>query len=129
MRTLRLARVAAEAERLRLRRTIRRVAVRAVLGVVAAVFLLIALTLGHLAAWLALVRALPPIGAALILAAADIIIAAILAVFASRGVPDRLAVESRLIRDQALAEIKTTFSLFILVRTAARVLREVRRRV
>ncbi len=128
MRTLRLARVAAEAERLRLRRTVRRTAVRAALGVVAVVFVLIAVLLGHLAAWLALVRALPPIGAALILAAADIIIAAVLAVFASRGVPDKLAVESRLIRDQALAEIKSTFSLWILVRAAVRILREIRRR-
>lgn len=128
MRTLRLARVAAEAERLRLRRTVRRTAVRAALAVVALVFLLIALVLAHLAAWLALVRALPPIGAALILAAADVIIALLLAIFAARGAPDRLATESRLIRDQALAEIKSTFSLWILVRTVARIIREVRRR-
>ena len=70
MRTLRLARIAAQAEGLVLRRHLRRVIVQAILGAVAAIFLICALALAHFAGWLALVRVVAPVWAACRLAGA-----------------------------------------------------------
>ncbi len=101
MRTLRLARIAAEAEGLRLRAMVRRRANQAVLGVVAAVFAVCALALAHFAGWLALVMVVRPLYAALILLGIDVVSALILGFLASRSVPNAAELEATQVRDQA----------------------------
>lgn len=128
MRTLRLVRVAAEAERLRLKRQLRRTIARVVMGVACAVFATAALCVAHVVVWLALVPHVSPLGAALILLGIDVVVAVVLGLVAASDRASAVESESRQIRQRALAELKTSFTLAILVRTAIRVLREVRRR-
>jgi len=105
MRTLRLARVAAEAERLRLSLLIQRLLIRAAIAAVAVVFVLAALASAHFAGWLALVRVMPPVYAALVLLAVDLVIALVLALVASRGGPGAVEREAKVLRDTAAAEL------------------------
>lgn len=128
MRTLRLVRVAAEAERLRLRRLARRTVLRVAMALACAVFATAALCVIHVVIWLALVPHVSPLGAALILFGIDIVIAVVLGFIAASDRPGTVEAESRQIRQHALSELKTTFTLAILTRTAIRILRELRRR-
>ena len=102
MRTLRLARIAAEAEGLRLRHLARRTAVRATLGVVAFGFFAAAVVLAHVAAWFWLLRFWEPDNAALALAGADLLIAIALGLLAARSSPDRTEIEALAVRQRAL---------------------------
>jgi len=102
MRTLRLARIAAEAEGLRLRYSARRAAVRAVLGLVALGFLLGALVFCQIAAWYWLRASWDRPAAALILAGAELVLAAILALLAAWSSPGRVELEALAVRRRAL---------------------------
>lgn len=103
MRTLRLAGVAAQAERLRLRCLVRRMAIRATLAAIAAVFLLLALAGGHVAVVIRLARSMPTEHAVLWVVAGDVVIAIVLAVIALRlSRPGRSEREARLVRRQAM---------------------------
>ena len=84
MRTLRLVRLAAEAEGVRLREQARRTLVRAMLGMVALGFLATALVFAHVAVWYWLRQYWTETDTALVIAAADLVIAALLAVLAAR---------------------------------------------
>jgi Ca2+/H+ antiporter len=124
MRTLRLARVAAEAEALLLRRRVRQVVIRAVLGAVAAVFLIGAVAMLHAYAW---VRLAPEWGTgmtALILAGSDAVVAIILALFAMRTPADPIAISAVTVRDQAMNEMRNALTLGALVRPLAGILLE-----
>lgn len=101
MRSLHLARIAAEAEQLRLRRMTRRTARRVFLVVFAVFFLLAALGVGHLAIWLALQPTLTPLQAMLAVGAGDLVIALVLIGLASRSSPDAVEREARRVRDEA----------------------------
>ena len=105
MRTLRLARIAAEAEGLILRRHLRRVVVQAVLGAVVIIFLIAALALAHFAGWLALLRVVAPVYAALIVFGVDVVIAVILGLLAMRSSSDRIEREAIQVRDQAKQQL------------------------
>jgi hypothetical protein len=102
MRALRLARIAAEAEGLRLRYTVRRAVVRGVLGVLALGFLLAAVILCHIAVWLWLRRSWEALPATLILAGGDVVLAAVLALLAARSSPGRVEAEALAVRRRAL---------------------------
>jgi hypothetical protein len=102
MRSLRLARIAAEAEGLRLRYGLKRAVVRAVLGLLALAFLLGALVLCHVAVWLWLRQAWEALPATLILAGGDVVLAVILALFAARSSPGRVEAEALAVRQRAL---------------------------
>ena len=102
MRSLRLARIAAEAEGVRLRYSARRTAVRAVLGLVALGFLFGALVFCQIAAWYWLRASWDRPAAALILAGAELVLAAILALLAARSSPGRVELEALAVRRQAL---------------------------
>ncbi len=102
MRTLRLARIAAEAEGLRLRYSARRAAVRAVLGLVALGFLFGALVFCQIAAWYWLRMTWDRPTAALILAGAELVLAAILAILAARSSPGPVEREALAVRKRAL---------------------------
>ncbi len=116
MRTLRLARVAAEAEGLLLRRRLRRIVIRAMLGGVAGVFLLGTLAMLHVYVWLRLRQSWPPETAALILAGCDLVVAAVIALFALWTPTDRIAAEAVMVRDKAMIEMRSAFSVASLLR-------------
>lgn len=105
MRSLRLARIAAQAEGLVLRRHARRIVVQAAMGAVAVVFVICALALAHFAGWLALVNVVAPVWAALIVLGVDIVIALILGLMAMRSSPDRIEREAIQVRDQARQQL------------------------
>ena len=102
MRSLRLARIAAEAEGVRLRYSVRRAAFRAVLGVVAVALLLGALVFGHIAAWYWLRQFFDRPAAALIIAGAELVLALILGLLAARSSPSRIEAEALAVRRRAL---------------------------
>ena len=115
MRTLQLARIAAEAEGLRLRKTAQRNGVRMVLGVGALGFVLSAITFCHIAAWCRLIVSWDQPVAALIIAAADLVLAAVLALLAMRSSPRRVEVEALALRRQALDHATTSLTIPALV--------------
>ncbi len=102
MRSLRLARIAAEAEGLRLRYAVRRAVVRAVFGVVALALLLGALAFCHIAAWYWLRQWFDRPAVALIIAGAELVLALILALLAARSSPGRIEAEALALRRRAL---------------------------
>ncbi len=101
MRTLRLLRVAAEAEGLRLRHMARRTAVRAALGVIGLAFLIGAVVFAHIAAWYWLRLTWAEWPTALMLAAADIVLAAALALLVARSSPGPIETEALAVRQRA----------------------------
>jgi hypothetical protein len=104
MRSLRLARIAAEAEGLRLRYSVRRTVVRAVFGAIAFALLLGALAFCHIAAWYWLRQWFDRPAAALIIAGAELVIALILALLAARSAPGRIEAEALALRRRALED-------------------------
>jgi hypothetical protein len=124
VRTTRLARLAAEAELLLIRREIKTVIRRAIYGMVAAVFALGALALLHLLGYAALRQyaQLPQVASAGIVLAVDVVIAVIFLLLANGAMPDPVAAEARLIRDQSLAQIKDTLTMAALLKPAGRLL-------
>lgn len=111
MRTVELAKVAAAAEALRLRRIARRQGLRAAFGVAAAVFALAILVVLHVVLWQMLRRWVTPIQATLVLLGADVVITAVFAFMAMRDVPDSIEVEAKRIRTQALRELRSSLTV------------------
>ena len=110
MRALRLARVAAEAEGLRLRERMRRTAMRAAFGIVAIGFLAAAVVFAHVAAWFWLRVAWEAQNAALIGAGADLLLAILLAVLAARSSPGRVELEALAVRRRAIDSATSTLA-------------------
>ena len=106
-RITRLLRLAAQAEGLRWRRMGRGYAIQAGLAAGAVVFALMLLFMLHMAAFAWLVRGadLGPAVAALIVAAADLVIAGLLGWLAARKAEDPVAVEAQRVRDDALRQV------------------------
>jgi len=102
MRTFRLARVAAEAEGLRLRHRAKRMATRLMLGLVAMVFMAGALVFAHITVWYWLRQSWEPRYVALALTLGDIVLAGALGVLAARSSPDRVELEALAVRQRAL---------------------------
>ncbi len=102
LRPLRLARIAAEAEGVRLRHRAQRTAARVVYALVALVFLTGTLVFVHIAAWFWLRLSWERQYAALILAGADLVLALLLALLAARSSPDRIELEALAVRQRAL---------------------------
>ena len=111
MRTLRLARIAAEAEGLRLRYSARRASVRAVLGLTALSFLFSALIFCQIAAWYWLRAYWDRPATALILAGAELLLAMILALLAARSSPGRVEVDALAVRNRALESATSGLAL------------------
>lgn len=104
MRTLRLARIAAEAEGLRLRRQVQRTAVRIAIGLIGLMFLGWALAFAHVAAWYWLRDSIgwAAAGAAAAVAGADLVIAGFLTLLIARSSPGRVEMEALQVRRRAL---------------------------
>jgi hypothetical protein len=110
MRAFRLARIAAEAEGLRLRHRARRTAVRATLALGSLGFLLAAVVFCHVAAWSSLRQHWDQPFAALILAGADVVLAVFLALLAARSSPGRVELEALAVRQHATQSITGTLA-------------------
>jgi len=113
MRPVRLVRIAADAEVLRWRAFTARTLTRIVCAVVAAVFVIGALTIAHVAAWYALRidAGLQFYWCALILGAVDLLIAVVLLMTAMRSTPNRVEREALEVRQRAIAGLSSTLSL------------------
>ena len=123
VRVLRLARIAAEAEGLRLRRSARRTAIRAVLGMVALAWILGAVVFVHIALWNWLESRFgwSALGAAWMLAAIDILIAVGLCLAAAYLGPDKVEVEALAVRTRAVDGATRSLETPTLLIQAARV--------
>jgi len=124
MRTTRLARLAADAEILLIRREIKTAIRRAIYGGVAAVFALGTLALLHVVGYEALRQfaSLTPIVAAAVVFGVDLVLAIIFYVLASGAMKDPVAEEARMLRDQSLAQIKDTLTMAAVLKPAGRML-------
>ncbi|HYZ63477.1 MAG TPA: hypothetical protein VE650_13590 [Acetobacteraceae bacterium] len=126
MRAVELAKVAAAAEALRLRRFARRQGMRAAFGAGAAVFGIAVFVLLHVLAYHLLRLGLGPVVSSLILLAVDVIVAGVLAFLAMRNEPDEVEREALAIRRQAVQEAKRAATVMAVAGEAARLL--IRRR-
>jgi hypothetical protein len=124
MRTLRLARVAADAEILLLRRRLLTAQRRAVFAGVAALFGVAVLVVLHALGYVALVQYahVAPFFAVLIVGAVDLVLALLFALLASGAMPDPVAEEATLLRDQSLAQMKAGLTATALLVPAGRLL-------
>ncbi|HLJ05754.1 MAG TPA: hypothetical protein VKT26_05755 [Acetobacteraceae bacterium] len=128
MRALRLARIAAEAEGLRLRHRAQRALIAAILASIASVFMLGALVFCHLAAWFYLRAHWQPPETALILAGADVLLALVLVLVAARSTTSRVEVEALAVRQRALESIGSTLAISALATQLLRIAVSVFRR-
>ena len=130
MRPLRLARIAAEAEGVRLRALAARIAIRAAFAIVALVFLAGALVFAHLAAWYELRTALELsyLLSVASLGGADLLVAIVLLVLASRSSPSRVEIEALEVRRKAIEGIGSAMSITALLLPLVRLATSFRRR-
>jgi hypothetical protein len=124
MRTLRLARVAAEAEGLRLRAMARRSVIRIVLAVVALVFLSGTLIFAHIALWLwlQLAQGWTPIATSGALGGGDLAAAIVLSLLAARSTPGRVEREALAVRRQAWENATSSMALSAMLLPALRLI-------
>jgi Putative Actinobacterial Holin-X, holin superfamily III len=113
MRPVSLARIAVEAEGVRLRAMATRIVTHAAYAAVALVFLLCALGFAHVAAWYAIGNGLglTPIATAGILGGLDLLIAIILALLARRSTPSRVEREALQVRREAVANLRSVVNV------------------
>ena len=120
MRALRLGRVAAKAELLRLRRQVRRTVIRVIYAGAGALFAFAALTFAHVALFLAIQRNLGPTSSALIVLGGDLLIASICILMAIVSAPDQIEREALQVRQQAQQQLQETIAAVTLAAPAAR---------
>lgn len=124
MRTVQLARAAAQSEILLLRRTATTGARRAAYGAVAAVFAVGALILLHVLGYMALEQYahFSAIVSAAIVLGVDVVFAALFGLLASGAIKDPVAEEAKLLRDRSLEQLRETMTAAAMLRPAARLL-------
>jgi hypothetical protein len=125
MRTLRLARIAAEAEGLRLRQRVQRTAIRIAFAIVATGFLAGAVVFAHISAWLWLRLYWESLHTALILTGVDLVLAALLALLAARSSPSRIEREALAVRRQAISRATSALAFSTLAAQLLRLLTSV----
>jgi hypothetical protein len=128
-RSLRLAQIAVQAERLRLRRLARRTVVRVVFVLVALLFLLACFAFLEAALWDWLSRHLRPEFAALITAAINLAVAGLLLLIAALSRDSQVEIEALRVRQRALEDATRHFTIAAMVTPVVRlVLDQLRRR-
>ncbi|MBN8875003.1 MAG: hypothetical protein J0H67_19375 [Rhodospirillales bacterium] len=122
MRTVRLARTAAEAEVLRLRLMVQRMVIRIIMAVIALIFAVGVLAFVHVALWyvLRLHADLTQIWTAVALGGGDLVIAALLLLLASRSTPSRAEEEALEVRKRAWEATMRTLALSAMLMPALR---------
>ena len=130
MRPFRLMRVAAEAEGVRLRGFVSRIAMRVILGMIALLFVLGVIVFVHLAAWywLRVGSGQSFLAATGILGGVDLVVAIILGFLATRSTPSRVELEALDVRRKAIQAIGSTLSLSQMIVPALRIVANLRRR-
>lgn len=130
MRPFRLARIAAEAEGVRLRGMATRIATRVVFAIIALFFLSGALVFAHVAAWYELRTALDQsyLITTAILGGADLLVAIVLLFLASRSTPSRVETEALEVRRQAIEGIGSALSITTMLLPLLRLATSFRRR-
>lgn len=111
MRAVELAKVAASAEALRLRRMARRQGIHAAYYAAAGVFAVAAFVVLHVVLYHLMVPRLTPFQASLVLLALDLVVAGVFAYLAMRDTPDPIEEEARLIRQQAMVEMRQSLTV------------------
>ena len=94
---------------------------RAIFGMIAMVFLLGTLILVHVVAYIALRPYLTPLLDGCALLAFDLVLTIIFGLLASRNTPDQIEIEAKLLREQALSEMKESLAIMALVGPLARI--------
>jgi hypothetical protein len=122
MRTLRLAKAAAQAEGMRLREMARRQARRAAIAVAALFFFAAFLVAGHVAIVMALVPTVTPVRAVLIVGGGDLLIALVLALIASSSRPGALEREATELGQRMRQEIHDAMTVPSILGGAARLI-------
>ena len=115
MRAVQLARVAAQAERLRVQALVRRQIRRGVYGLVGTVFAVGALGFAHLVAWLALAPVIGPMWTGVALLIFDLLVALGLGLLAFCSTPGEIEAEAQLLKRRALRQMKQDMALSALV--------------
>jgi hypothetical protein len=116
MRATQLARAAAEAEGLRLRLLARRQVARLVYGAIALIFLIAALAVGHVLAWLELRGYFNNLYSLLIVLAADCVLLLIFALLAAISSPGAMEREALEIRQNAVAQLGASVTTLMVLR-------------
>ena len=127
MRAVNMAKIAAEAEILRLQAMLKRQGIRAAFGLLAAVFALGVLVLLNILVWQLLCLYMQPIYATLVLLAINLAIAVAFGVLAVRSKPSRTEQEAREVRQRAIRELQSSLALSALVPLAGTMLRSDRK--
>ena len=130
MHPFRLARIAAEAEGIRLKRLVSRIAMRAIFAVVALLFVLGAIVFAHIAAWYWVRTGLDQtfLAATGILGGADLLVAIILGLLATRSAPSRLEREALDVRRKAIQAMTSSLNLIQMALPILRIAADYRRR-
>ena len=123
MRTVRLARVAAQAEILLLRRYLAAAVRHTIFGAVAAVFAIAVLVLLHVLAVTALeqLAGLSPLASVAIVLGVDILFAAVFGFLATRTIADPMLEEARRVRDTSIEQARQSLTMAALLAPATRV--------
>lgn len=119
MRAVELAKVAANAEALRLREMSKRQAMRGAYGGAAALFGIAVFVLLHVVVFYLLVPHVTPLVATLILLAFDLVVAAVCGLKAAKSVPGAVEAEAYEIRKQALLDMRGSVTVMSLAGEAA----------
>ena len=122
VRILRLARIAAEAEGLRLRRRLRRAVIRCILGLVALIWLFGAAVLAHIAVWNWLRDSIgwTALGAAWTLCGVDALVGVAAALIAGMLGPGRVELEALAVRSRAIEAATTSIAISSMLMQALR---------
>lgn len=120
MRALRLAKVAAQAEVLRLREMSQRQARRAVIAAVGGFFLVAFLVAGHIAIGMALVPTVTPVQAVLIVGGGDLLLAIVLTLVAVYSPPGKIEREAAELGRKMREEIHASLTVPALIGGATR---------
>jgi hypothetical protein len=127
MRATDLAKVAAQAEMLRIRQMLRRQAVRLALAGVGVMFLLGTLAFANVAGWQVARLYVEPLYATLIMLGINLLIAVIFALLAARSSPGSVERNALEIRQRSLREARSSLALGAVIPFAATLLRARRR--
>jgi hypothetical protein len=123
MRAANLAKIAVEAEILRIQHMLKRQGMRAVFGLLAVIFALGILVLANVAGWQLLQQHTQAIYATLIMLGVNLLFAAIFGLLAARSSPSRTERDALEIRRRALHEARSTLALGALIPVAGVLLR------
>jgi len=115
MRAIKLAKVAAQAEKLRLQALAKRQVRRGIYGAVATIFAIGALALGHVVAFLAIVPSVGSLWTSVVLLAFDLLVAVVLGAVAALSKPGAIEAEAQRLKETALSQMRQDLTVAALV--------------